>query len=143
MLTVNSIKNGIVIDHIKSGYGIKIFNYLGLDKVDYSVALIMNAESPKLKRKDIIKIENNIELDFTVLGFIDPNITIDIIENETIKKKIKLELPSKVENIIKCKNPRCITSIEENIAHVFYLVDGETGEYKCKYCDDIYKVSDI
>lgn len=143
MLTINSVKNGIVIDHIKAGYGIKIFNYLGLEKVNYSVALIMNAESKKLTRKDIIKIENNIELDFTVLGFIDHNITIDVIENEVIKEKIKLKLPNKVENIIKCKNPRCITSIERNIPHVFYLLDEKNGEYRCKYCDDIYKVSDI
>src|SRR5690242_14833136 len=98
MLTINSIKNGIVIDHIKSGQGIKIFNYLGLDKADYSVALIMNVESNKLGRKDIIKIENNLELDFTVLGFLDPNITIDKIQNETIIGKVKLRLPDKVEN---------------------------------------------
>lgn len=143
MLTINSIKNGIVIDHIKAGQGIKIFNYLGLDKVDYSVALIMNVESNKLGRKDIIKIENNLELDFTVLGFLDPNITIDKIQNETIIGKVKLRLPDKVENVVSCNNPRCITSIERNIQHTFYLVDEKTGEYRCKYCDEIYKVSDI
>lgn len=143
MLTINSIKNGIVIDHIKSGQGIKIFNYLGLDKADYSVALIMNVESNKLGRKDIIKIENNLELDFTVLGFLDPNITIDKIQNETIIGKVKLRLPDKVENVVNCNNPRCITSIERNIQHTFYLVDEKTGEYRCKYCDEIYKVSDI
>lgn len=143
MLTINSIKNGIVIDHIKAGQGIKIFNYLGLDKVDYSVALIMNVESNKLSKKDIIKIENNLELDFTVLGFLDPNITIDKIQNETIIEKVKLRLPEKVENVVKCKNPRCITSIERNISHVFYLVDEKSGEYRCKYCDEIYKVSDL
>lgn len=143
MLTINSIKNGIVIDHIKSGQGIKIFNYLGLDKADYSVALIMNVESNKLGMKDIIKIENNLELDFTVLGFLDPNITIDKIQNETIIEKVKLKLPDKVENVVNCKNPRCITSIERNISHIFYLVDEESGEYRCKYCDEIYKISDI
>lgn len=143
MLTINSIKNGVVIDHIKAGQGIKIFNYLGLDKVDYSVALIMNVESNKLGRKDIIKIENNLELDFTVLGFLDPNITIDKIQNETIIGKVKLRLPDKVENVVKCNNPRCITSVERNIQHTFYLVDETTGEYRCKYCDEIYKVSDI
>jgi len=141
MLTINSIKNGIVIDHIKSGQGIKIFNYLGLDKVDYSVALIMNVESNKLGRKDIIKIENNLELDFTVLGFLDPNITIDKIQNEIIIEKVKLKLPDKVENVVSCNNPRCITSIEKNIQHIFYLVDDKTGEYRCKYCDEIYKLS--
>jgi aspartate carbamoyltransferase regulatory subunit len=143
MLTINSIKNGVVIDHIKAGQGIKIFNYLGLDKVDYSVALIMNVESNKLGRKDIIKIENNLELDFAVLGFLDPNITIDKIQNETIIGKVKLRLPDKVENVVKCNNPRCITSVERNIQHIFYLVDEKTGEYRCKYCDEIYKVSDI
>jgi len=143
MLTINSIKNGIVIDHISAGLGIRIFNYLGLDKVDYSVALIMNAESAKLEKKDIIKIENHIDIDYTVLGLIDPNITVDIIENEVIREKIKLSLPDKVENVIKCKNPRCITSIEKYVTHVFYLVDHAKGEYRCKYCDEIYKISDL
>lgn len=139
MLTINSIKNGIVIDHIKAGYGMKIYEYLDLNKADYSVALIMNAESKKLKKKDIIKIENNIELDLAVLGFIDPNITIDIIKDEAIYEKIKLKLPNRVENIITCKNPRCVTSVEKNIPHIFRLVDENTGEYRCEYCDQIYE----
>lgn len=139
MLTINSIKNGIVIDHIKAGYGMKIYEYLELNKADYSVALIMNAESKKLKKKDIIKIENNIELDLAVLGFIDPNITIDIIKDEVIYEKIKLKLPNRVENIITCKNPRCVTSVEKNIPHIFKLVDENTGEYRCEYCDQIYE----
>ena len=139
MLTINSIKNGIVIDHIRAGYGMKIFNYLELNKAKYSVALIMNAVSEKLGRKDIIKIENNLELDFTVLGFIDPNITIDIIKDEKIYKKIKLKLPDKIENIIECKNPRCVTSVEKNIPHIFNLVDEKTGSYRCEYCDQIYE----
>lgn len=139
MLTINSIKNGIVIDHIASGTGIKIYNYLHLDEVDFPVALITNVESKKNKngRKDIIKIENVMDLDYTVLGLIDPNVTIDIIENETLKEKIKLELPEKVENIIKCKNPRCVTSVEKYVSHVFYLVDSEKGQYRCKYCDEL------
>ncbi|AZV58317.1 MULTISPECIES: aspartate carbamoyltransferase regulatory subunit [Clostridium] len=139
MLTINSVKNGIVIDHIRAGYGMKIFNYLELNKAKYSVALIMNAVSEKLGRKDIIKIENNLELDFTVLGFIDPNITIDIIKDEKIYKKIKLKLPDKIENIIECKNPRCVTSVEKNIPHIFNLVDEKTGSYRCEYCDQIYE----
>ncbi len=143
MLTINSIRNGVVIDHISEGLGMKIFNYLGLDKVDYPVALIMNVESRKLGKKDIIKIENHIDLDFTVLGLIDPNITIDVIENEVIREKIKLSLPDKVENVIKCKNPRCITSIEKYVTNVFYLVDHGKGEYRCKYCDEIYKISEL
>lgn len=143
MLTINSIGNGIVIDHIKAGLGIKIFNYLGLDKADYAVALIMNAPSTKLGKKDIIKIENAIDIDFTVLGLIDHNITIDIIENEKIKEKITLKLPQKVEDVIKCKNPRCVTSIEKYVPHVFYLVDESKGEYKCKYCDEIYTLTEV
>ncbi|MCX7884703.1 MAG: aspartate carbamoyltransferase regulatory subunit [Caloramator sp.] len=142
MLTINSIKKGIVIDHIKAGCGIKIFNYLGLDKADFRVALIMNVESQKLGRKDIIKIENVIDIDYTVLGLIDPNITIDIIEDEKIKEKINLKLPEKVVDVIKCKNPRCITSIEKYVPNVFYLVDEQKGEYRCEYCDEVHTLEE-
>lgn len=143
MLTINSIKNGIVIDHIKAGFGVKIFNYLGLDKAEHQVALIMNVNSNKLGKKDIIKIENQIELDYTILGLIDRGITVDIIKNEKIIEKLKLDLPRKVENIIKCKNPRCITSEEPFLTQIHYLVDENTKEYRCKYCDDIRKVEDF
>jgi aspartate carbamoyltransferase regulatory subunit len=139
MVTINSIKRGIVIDHIKAGVGIKIFNYLGLDNADFTVALIMNAPSSKLGKKDIIKIENEIDIDFTVLGFIDPNITINIISGEDIERKVKLKLPDKIENVIKCNNPRCITSVEQEILHSFYLSDREKGEYRCIYCDEVNK----
>ena len=142
-LTINSIKKGVVIDHIKAGHGINIFNYLGLDKANFTVALIINASSTKLGKKDIIKIENEIDIDFTVLGFIDPNITINIINNEKIQKKIKLHLPDTVEEAIQCKNPRCITSIERHIKHVFLLVDGNQGLYRCQYCDELYNVSEL
>jgi aspartate carbamoyltransferase regulatory subunit len=137
MVTINSIKRGIVIDHIKAGVGLKIFNYLGLDKADYTVALIMNAPSTKLGKKDIIKIENEIDIDFTVLGFIDPNITINIISGEEIETKVKLNLPDKIDKVIKCNNPRCISSIEQEIMHSFYLADRKKGEYRCMYCDEI------
>ena len=137
MVTINSIKRGIVIDHIKAGVGIKIFKYLGLDNADYTVALIMNATSKKLGRKDIIKIENEIDIDFAVLGFIDPNITINIISGEEIENKVKLRLPDKIEHVIKCDNPRCITSVEQEILQSFYLADREKGEYRCIYCDEI------
>jgi len=133
MVTINSIKRGIVIDHIKAGVGLKIFKYLGLDKADYTVALIMNATS----RKDIIKIENEIDIDFAVLGFIDPNITINIISGEEIENKVKLRLPDKIEHVIKCDNPRCITSVEQEILHSFYLANREKGEYRCIYCDEV------
>ncbi|QGU94243.1 aspartate carbamoyltransferase regulatory subunit [Clostridium bovifaecis] len=139
MLNIDSIKDGIVIDHIKAGSGIQIFNYLGLDKAKFSVALIMNANSEKLGKKDIIKIENRIDLDFTVLGLIDPNITINTISSGERKEKVKLELPKEVENVIECKNPRCITSIEKYVPHQFYLVDESNKEYRCKYCNEAYK----
>lgn len=143
MVTINSIKKGIVIDHIKAGLGVKIFNYLGLDKADYTVALIMNAPSEKRGKKDIIKIENIIDIDFQVLGFIDPNITIDIIEGEVITNKIHLELPQKVEDVIKCKNPRCVTSVEKNVANEFYLADSKKGEYRCRYCDEMHTLDEV
>lgn len=143
MVTINSIKRGIVIDHIKAGLGVKIFNYLGLDRADFTVALIMNAPSDKIGKKDMIKIENEIDVDITALGLIDPNATINIIVNEEIEEKIKLRLPESVENIIKCKNPRCITTIEKYIPHTFYLVDEEQGKYRCKYCDEVYTLGEI
>ncbi|MBU3090835.1 aspartate carbamoyltransferase regulatory subunit [Clostridium sp. CM028] len=137
MVTINSIKRGIVIDHIKAGVGLKIFNYLGLDNAQFTVALIMNAHSGKLGKKDIIKIENEIDIDFTVLGFIDPNITINIITGEKIENKVKLKLPDKIDNVIRCNNPRCITSVEQEILNSFYLANSEKGEYRCIYCDEI------
>lgn len=139
MLEITSIKKGIVIDHIKPGMGLKIFEYLKLDKADYTVALIMNASSQKYGRKDIIKIENTIDIDLNVLGFLDPNITVNIIENEVIIDKIKLAMPEFVEDIIKCKNPRCITTVEREITHRFKLIDQQNATYKCVYCDHIYK----
>lgn len=143
MVTINSIKKGIVIDHIRAGLGVKIFNHLKLDKANYTVALIMNAPSVKNGKKDIIKIENELDIDYTVLGLIDPSITINIIEDEVITQKLKLELPEKVENAIKCKNPRCVTSVEKYITHVFHLVDSDKGEYRCEYCDEIAKLSEV
>ena len=143
MVSINSIKRGIVIDHIKAGVGLKIFNYLGLDKAEFTVALIMNAPSGKLVKKDIIKIENEINIDYTVLGFIDPNITIDIINGEKIESKIKLKLPDNIENVIKCINPRCITSTEQEIKHSFYLSNRKKGEYRCMYCDEINNPNNI
>ncbi len=138
MLNINSIIQGIVIDHIKPGWGLKVFDYLKLADADFTVALIMNASSQKFGRKDIIKIENEIDIDLAMLGFIDPNITVNIIENEIITEKINLSLPKEVRDIIQCKNPRCISSDERNIQHKFVLIDAENGVYKCDYCDHIY-----
>ena len=136
-LNINTIKKGVVIDHIKAGHGIDIFNYLGLDKADFTVALIINAHSTKLGTKDIIKIENEIHIDFAILGLIDPNVTVNIINDGTICTKMKLELPTMVEDAIKCKNPRCVTSVENGIPHIFHLINPETREYRCEYCDEI------
>lgn len=143
MMQINTIKKGIVIDHIKAGYGIKIYNYLGLDKADFTVALIKNAHSEKKEKKDIIKIENVIDMDFTVLGLIDPTLTINIIQDEEIKEKIKLEMPKRVEDVIKCKNPRCITSSEKHITNIFTLLNEEKGEYRCEYCDEVYAFPEV
>lgn len=138
MLRINSITKGIVIDHIKPGYGMKIYEYLKLDEAKFTVALIMYAQSKKHGRKDMIKIENVIDIDLTMLGFIDSNMTVNIIEDEVISEKINLSLPDRVEGIIECKNPRCVTSEERDITHRFVLIDKGKEIYKCEYCDHIY-----
>lgn len=143
MLNIEEIKNGIVIDHIKAGLGIRIFNWLGLDKANYTVAFVANASSNKFERKDIIKIDNNIDINFDVLGLIDPNITVSIIENEHVTEKIKLQLPKKVENVLICKNPRCISSTEKYLTHVFHLENSENRTYRCEYCDEIISAGDF
>jgi aspartate carbamoyltransferase regulatory subunit len=136
MLNVDKIKNGIVIDHIKAGEGIRIFNWLGLADKPYTVAFVVNAASERMGRKDIIKIDNTISINFDVLGLIDPNITVNVIENELITEKIKLKLPLRVENVLRCKNPRCICSTEPSIPHVFRLSDAAARSYRCEYCDE-------
>lgn len=145
MLEITSIKNGLVIDHIQAGMGVKIFNYLHLDKSNTSVALIINAESKLLGKKDIIKIEKDSweDIDYTVLGLLSPSITIDEVRNEKIINKVKPKLPEKVENILICKNPRCITRDEKYVPHSFILMDAKKGTYRCEYCDNITKLSDI
>ena len=137
MLEITSIDKGIVIDHIKAGFGFKVYNYLNLDKAEYNVALITNASSQKMGKKDIIKINNVIDIDYTFLGLIDPDITVNIIDNGKTVKKVKLEVPQVVRNIIRCKNPRCVTSVEHYFDHVFHLVDKSKRSYRCEYCDDI------
>jgi aspartate carbamoyltransferase regulatory subunit len=139
MLNIDSVEKGLVIDHIKAGKAMEIYHYLNLDKMDCSVAIIKNAKSKKYGKKDIIKVENNIDMDLQVLGFIDPNITINVIDNSVIIDKINLELPQEVENVVKCKNPRCITSIEQEVVHKFRLTDKEKKIYRCVYCDTAYE----
>ena len=143
MLNIEKIKNGIVIDHIKAGQGIRVFNWLGLDKAPYTVAFVVNASSRGMGRKDIIKIDNTISINFDLLGLIDPHITVNIIEEEKITEKIKLKLPTKVENVILCKNPRCITSTEKYITHVFLLENPDGRTYRCEFCDDIRFAGDF
>jgi len=144
VLNIDRINNGIVIDHIKAGHGIRIFNWLGLDKAPYIVAFVINASSKIMGKKDIIKIgDNDIAINFNVLGLIDPNITINVIENQAVTKKIKLQLPDKVENVLICKNPRCITSTEKYVPHVFHLENTELQTYRCEYCDEIRSASDF
>ena len=138
MLAIDSINNGIVIDHIEAGNGIDIFNKLGLDSVDFVVALIMNASSKKMGRKDLIKIENTMDIDLTMLGYIDSNITINYIEDEKIVKKLNLSLPTRLDGVIECSNPRCITSEERDMVHSFYLSDRVERRYRCGYCDQVY-----
>ena len=135
MLSVNTIKNGLVIDHIRAGSGPRIFSWLGLDKASYRVALIMNVPSQRLGKKDIIKIDNIINIDYSVLGFIDPNITVNVIRDGKIDKRYHLWLPERIVGVIKCKNPRCITSVEVNAVHEFRLADKEKKIYRCIYCE--------
>ena len=139
MLNISGLQEGIVLDHIEAGKSLDIYYHLGLDKLECQVAIIKNARSNKMGRKDIIKIEGNLEnLDLKVLGYIDHNITINIIKDGQISEKKALKLPKKITNVIQCKNPRCITSIEQELPHVFYLADEEKETYRCMYCDEKY-----
>ena len=134
-MNIDAIKNGIVIDHIKAGHGMKIFDFLDLDKLDCSVAIIKNAASSKMGKKDIIKIDSDLSVDLNALGYIDPNITINVIKDGVRVKKYHPELPGTITNIIRCKNPRCITSTEQELPHIFKLTDREKDEYRCLYCE--------
>lgn len=136
-MIVTSIENGIVIDHITAGLGAQILEYLNIDTSENTIAFIMNAQSQKHGKKDIIKIQNVTDVDLTVLGLIDPNATVNIIKDGKIAEKIKLSLPETVTNVIKCKNPRCVTSVENGIPHIFHLINPETREYRCEYCYEI------
>ena len=135
MINIDSITNGIVIDHIKAKRGLQIYEALNLKELDCSVAIITNARSKKMGRKDIIKIDKSIDLDLNILGYIDPNITINIIENDKRVDKYHVKLPKKVVNIEKCKNPRCITSVEQELDQIFILTDEKNKVYRCKYCE--------
>ncbi|CUP90857.1 aspartate carbamoyltransferase regulatory subunit [Clostridium baratii] len=140
MLEITSIKNGLVIDHIKAGFGIKIFNHLNLEKSDLSVALIMNVKSNKGGRKDIIKVEGIEEINYEILAMLSPNITINEVRDEKIINKIVPNLPKEAQNIIVCENERCVTQDEDYVPQSFILVDEKEATYRCEYCDHICKL---
>ena len=140
MLNISGIHEGFVLDHIQAGRSMDIYKYLHLDQLDCCVAIIKNAKSSKMGKKDIMKIECPIDfMDLDILGFIDHNITINIIKDEQIIEKKALHLPKKIKNVIRCKNPRCITSIEQELDHVFVLTDPEKEIYRCMYCEEKYE----
>ena len=134
-MNIDSIKNGLVIDHITSGKAMQIYKMLGLDRLDCCVAIIQNVTSGKMGKKDIIKIDSSISIDLDVIGFVSPNATINVIENGEIVEKKHVDLPKKLVDIIRCKNPRCITATEQEIKHVFKLTDKEKKIYRCIYCE--------
>lgn len=139
MLNISGIHEGFVLDHIKAGMSLSIYEHLNLDKLDCTVAIIKNARSNKMGTKDIIKVECPIDaLDLDILGFIDHNITVNIIKGDKIVEKKELHLPRQVTNVITCKNPRCITSIEQGLDQIFLLTDEREETYRCKYCEEMY-----
>ncbi len=142
MLNVGKIEEGFVLDHIKAGKSLALYEHLQLDKLDCTVAIIKNARSNKMDTKDILKVECDVDmLDLDVLAFIDHNITVNVIKNGEIVAKKELVLPKQIKNVIKCRNPRCITSIEQELPHIFVLADEEKEIYRCKYCEEKYRES--
>ncbi len=142
MLNVGKIEEGFVLDHIAAGKSLSIYKFLQLDKLDCPVAIIKNARSEKMGKKDILKIEIDVDkLDLSILGFIDCNITVNVIKNGVITHKMDLTLPKKIKNVISCKNPRCITTIEQELPNIFLLTDEEKGTYRCKYCEEQFSYS--
>ncbi|MDF2801657.1 MAG: aspartate transcarbamylase regulatory subunit [Anaerocolumna sp.] len=139
MLNIGGLNEGIVIDHIEAGGAMKIYTYLNLEKLDCSVAIIKNAKSNKMGKKDIIKIDSLLDIDLDILGVLDRNITVNVIKAGVISQKRNLKLPSQVTGIIKCKNPRCVTSIERELPHRFKLTDATKGVYRCVYCEQAFK----
>ena len=134
-MNIDSIRNGFVIDHISPGNGMKLFELLGLDKIDESIAIIKNVSSRKMGRKDIIKIDADIPVDLDIIGFVDPNATVNIIKDGILIEKKTIEMPKILKNVIFCKNPRCITTCEQEIEHIFILSDEKDKVYRCRYCE--------
>ena len=138
-MIIGQIKDGIVLDHITAGTGMDVYAALELDKLDCQVAIIKNADSKKYGKKDIIKIDEAIDIDFDVLGYVDERITVNIIKDGKLLKREHLETPEEIKNVIKCKNPRCITTVEQELPHVFKLTDREKKTYRCIYCETLGK----
>ena len=138
-MNIDSIKNGYVIDHITAGRGMQIYQLLQLDKLDCPVAIIQNAVSTKMGRKDIIKVDSIFDLNLDIIGFVDPGITVDVIRDSVLVEKKRIALPQKLVNVIKCKNPRCITSVEQELDQIFILTDPEAKTYRCQYCETKYQ----
>lgn len=134
-MIIGQIKDGIVIDHITAGHGMTLYNFLGLDKLDCQVALIKNADSVKMGKKDIIKIDRVIDINMDALGYLDPGVTVNIIKDTKLAKRQNIAIPERIENVIKCKNPRCITTVEQELPHIFTLRDKENRVYRCLYCE--------
>ena len=134
-MNVDGVNNGIVLDHIKAGLSMKIYKLLGLDKLTCTVAIIQHVSSTKYGKKAIIKIDKDIELDFDVLGYIDSNITVNKVKDGKLSSKVHLSLPETLKDVVICKSPRCITSVEQEIIHTFKLVDRDKKVYRCAYCD--------
>ena len=134
-MNIDSIRNGIVLDHIQAGKAMEIYRFLGLDALDCSVAIIQKAPSKKQGRKDIIKIDSEMDLDLNILGFIAPQITVNIIQDGQLVEKKHLTLPERIQDVLRCKNPRCITSVEQELPHIFVLTDRKKAVYRCLYCE--------
>ena len=134
-MLVNPIKDGIVLDHIKAGNAMEIYHALGLDELDCQVAIIKNCDSAKMGKKDILKINEHIDINLDILGYLDPGITVNFIKDSKIYDRKHLELPEEIRDVIKCKNPRCITSVEQELSHIFKLSNREKGVYRCIYCE--------
>lgn len=138
-MNIDGVNTGVVLDHIEAGKGWEIYNLLGLDKVDCTVAIIQRVNSTKYGKKDIIKVDGDVELDLDILGYFDTKMTVNIVKNQKLVEKVKLKLPETLTGVIECKNPRCITSQEQEIVHKFRLSDTENKKYRCIYCDVVYK----
>lgn len=134
-MNVDSIQNGVVIDHIEAGCGMKLYDLLNLDELDASVAIIKNVQSKKMGKKDIIKIDADIEINLDVIGYVDPSATVNIIKDGVLTEKLFIDMPETLVNVIKCKNPRCITSCEQELDQIFKLSDKKNKEYRCIYCE--------